>query len=95
LLQIHDHFKLNTATSAPVAWQPRAAGVSVAAASGKTSGGRGMGTATSSTDLATASSTGLTVGGWGAEDTDEDRSEVVQVTCDLQLHFLADLDAET
>ena len=57
-----------------------------------------MGTATSSTDrnppLATASSTGLTVGGWGAEDTAEDRSEVVQVTCGLQPHCLADLDAE-
>jgi hypothetical protein len=56
-----------------------------------------MGTATSSTDRnppLAAASTGLTVGGWGAEDTDEDRSEVVQVTCGLQLHCLADIDAE-
>ena len=74
---------LNTTPPAPVAWHHKSGAGSVSAASGKSSGGTMMGTGVSSADRNTplaVASAGLTIGGWGAEDTDDERSEVVQMT---------------
>jgi hypothetical protein len=47
-----------------------------------------MGTGASSHDRKPplASSAGRNVGGWGAEDIDDDRSEAVQVACDVHIN---------
>ncbi len=60
----------------------------VVAASGKALGGGATGTAASSSDRKPplAPSAGHNVGGWGAEDIDDDRSEAMQVACDVQMH---------
>jgi hypothetical protein len=69
-------------SSGPVEWQPKAAVGLASATSRNVSGGRGAGFTDRKPQLAAASSSGHTVGGWGAEDTDDDRCAVVQVMCD-------------
>ena len=76
-----------TKRAAAPAWQSMAVGGSSVAASAKPAGGRNTATGTSANNrkpnLVVPSTLSDTVGGWGAEDTDEDRPQGMQVTCDI------------
>ena len=76
-----------TKRAAAPAWQSMAVGGSSVAASGKPAGGRNTATGTSANNrkpnLVVPSTLLDTVGGWGAEDADEDRPQGMQVTCDM------------